>query len=171
MDALEKPRSNSTLKTLPEDRQADIAEYAQDHSLADTLTWLKVNGVDTSTGAISRFLSWYSVRRQLVQNKSAVQEVIRHLKEEDPDTTPEQLSALGEKFFLGLAIANRDPHAWWLAQQASCRKSELQLEFQKYHDQIQARKDAIQRELDTAKSSGGLSPETIDKIEKELNLF
>ena len=159
------------MKTLPEDRQAEIAEYARDHTIVDTVQWLSANGVQTSTGPVSLFLSWYAVKKQLTQNNSAVHEVLTELANQDPNMTTERLTELGQKFYLGLAIEKRDPRAWFLVQQITCRHNELQLQLQKYRDQIQARKDAIQRELDAAKSAGGLSPETIERIEHELNLF
>jgi hypothetical protein len=46
MDTSEKPRADAKLKTLPEARQADIAEYAHAHALAETVTWLNAKGVD-----------------------------------------------------------------------------------------------------------------------------
>ena len=171
MNPTDKPRADAKIKTLPEERQADIADYARDHTLAETITWLATNGVQISSGPLSDFLSWYHLRRQLDQNHSAVQQIIAALKEQDSLITPEQLNEIGQKFFVSLAMEKRDPRSWYLAQQIACRKSEIQLDFQKYRDQLQARKEAIQRELDTAKSNGGLSPETIEKIEHELNLF
>jgi hypothetical protein len=35
---------------------------------------------------------------------------------------------------------------------------------------LKAKKEAIERELEIAKELGGLTPETVKKIEKELNL-
>ena len=41
----------------------------------------------------------------------------------------------------------------------------------KYRDQVAAQKAALERELNAAKNEGGLSPETLAKIERELNLI
>jgi len=171
MTPTDKPRADSKLKTLPDERQAEIVDYARDHTITETVTWLSANGVQTSRAALSPFLSWYHMKSQLTQNQSAVQEVLATLTEQNPAITPEQLNEIGHKFFTALALEKRDPRAWYLSQQIACRKAEIQLEFQKYSDQVQARKEAIQRQLDAAKSAGGLSPETIEKIEHELNLF
>jgi hypothetical protein len=70
-----------------------------------------------------------------------------------------------------MAIEKQDLKMWSMAQQIACTKARLDLQYQKYHDEVQARKNAIQKDLDDAKSEGGLSPETIARIEKELNLF
>jgi len=93
------------------------------------------------------------------------------VKDQSPKISVEELNEVGQKFFIAMALEKRDPRAWFLAQQIACRKAEVNLALQKYSDQIQARKEAIQHELDAAKSTGGLSPETIEKIENELSLF
>jgi len=41
----------------------------------------------------------------------------------------------------------------------------------KYRDQVAAQKAALERELHAAKNEGGLSPETLAKIERELKLM
>jgi len=45
------------------------------------------------------------------------------------------------------------------------------LKFQRYRDDVQRRKETIQRELDQAKGKGGITPETLHRIEQELNLL
>src|SRR5437773_6794122 len=100
MNTTDKPRADAKLKTLPEERQADIADYARDHTLADTVTWLAANGVQTSSGPLSIFLSWYHLKHQLNQNQSAVQEILTALSEQDPAITSERLNEIGQKFFV-----------------------------------------------------------------------
>jgi hypothetical protein len=41
----------------------------------------------------------------------------------------------------------------------------------KYRDQVAAQKAALERQVHAAKNEGGLSPETLAKIERELNLM
>jgi hypothetical protein len=171
MDLNTKPRPESKLKLLPEDRQSEIAEFALGHTLADTVVWLATSGIELSTCALSKFLAWYRLKQQMAKNELIVKELLTTLAEQNPDLTPDRIAELGQIFFSSLALEKQDPKAWYLAQQIVLRKAQFQLAFQKYHDQVQARKEAIQRELDAAKSNGGLSPETIQKIENELNLF
>ncbi len=45
------------------------------------------------------------------------------------------------------------------------------LEFEKYREQVAQRKEAIAKQLDAARSKGGLQPETLDAIERELKLL
>jgi hypothetical protein len=171
MDPEPKVRPDAKLKTLPEERQAEISEYALHHTLDQTIEWLGANGIQITIGPVSEFLSWYRAKHQMTRSQLVVQELASTFTKQNPDLTPERVDQIGHMFFSSMAIEKQDPRAWYLAQQIACRKSEIQLAFQKYHDQVQARKEAIQRELDLAKSKGGLSPETIEKIEHELNLF
>jgi len=45
------------------------------------------------------------------------------------------------------------------------------LAFEKYKEDLSERKSRIQKELDKAKRRGGIRPETLAKIERELNLL
>ncbi|MGA3268878.1 MAG: hypothetical protein ABSE16_18915 [Verrucomicrobiota bacterium] len=58
---MRKTRSDAKLKTLPEYRQAAIERYALNHSLDQTVKWLRHNRLRVSANALSRFLK---VRRQ-----------------------------------------------------------------------------------------------------------
>jgi hypothetical protein len=46
-----------------------------------------------------------------------------------------------------------------------------ELNEQKYRDQVAAQKAAIERELNAAKDSGGISPQTLERVERELKLL
>jgi len=165
-----KIRPDGKLKTLPEQRQEDIAAYAAAHTLAETVQWLDANGVETSIGRLSVFLSWYRTNHQIACNDSALHELLDKY-DRDPKISPKRLHEIGHNFFAKMALEKQDPKMWYLSQQIACSREQIDLERQKYHDHIQAKKEAIQKELDSAKSQGGLSPETIEKIEHELNLF
>lgn len=52
-------------------------------------------------------------------------------------------------------------------EKLSQSRAKLELELQKYKDAVAA----IQREMNAAKSSGGISPETMTRIESELKLL
>ena len=171
MDSQPKPHPDSILKALPEERQSEIAEYAVNHTLQETADWLSSNGIDTCPATVSRFLSLYRLNQQMARNELVVNELLKTLAKQDPNLTAERVAELGQIFFASLALEKQDPKAWYLAQQISLRKAQLHLAYQKFNEEIQARKEAIQKQLAEAKSSGGLTDETIGKIERELRLF
>jgi hypothetical protein len=170
MNTTDKPRADAILKNLPEPRQAEIASFATNNTISDTLSWLEESGIQISNCALSRFLSWHRLKQQLIRNDSALLTVIEEAAKQNPVLDAEKLYETGCVFFAGSAIEKQDPRAWYLIQLLAFRKAHSQLEYAKYRDNVEARKAAIQRELDSAKDSGGITPETLAKIERELNL-
>ncbi len=108
MSANQKPRADSKLKTLPEDRQAAIAEYARSHSLSDVVTWLRADGLATSSAALSVFLSWWGLQQQFKQDDATTESLLEELKREIPGLTEQQLDELGQRTFSLLSIRNQD---------------------------------------------------------------
>lgn len=131
MSADKKPRADSKLKTLPEERQAVIAEYALGHSLAETVAWLREDGLVTSGAALSEFLSWHRLSHQLKRNESTVAQLLSHLRQER-GMSDEELQKAGQAFFSALAIEQQDSKAWFLSQQTALKKEQLNLDRQKF---------------------------------------
>ena len=132
MSTPRKARSDAHLKTLPPERQEDIVEYARDHSLKDTKAWLAGDGVVTSAGALSEFLSWWALRDRLTRNESTVETVLEQLKQTRPDLTEDDLFNAGQAFFSALAIEQMDPKAWKGTQDLRFKQQEVRLEREKY---------------------------------------
>jgi hypothetical protein len=170
MNPTEKPRSDSILKTLPEDRQSEIVSFATNNTIPDTLSWLEEAGIQISNCALSRFLSYHRLKEQIARNECAILTVIEGVSKKNPALDTETVYESAHIFFAGAALERQDPRAWYLMQQLSLHRAQSKLEAAKYHDNVEARKAAIQRELDLANDSGGITPETLAKIERELNL-
>jgi hypothetical protein len=134
-----KPQSNAVLKTLPEERQAEIFSRLTtkttawpDTSLEAVRGWLADDGVKTSTAALSEFHSWYSLSRQLERNGSVVEMLIEVAKQADPEITPEEIQRFGQAFFSALALQQQDPKGWFLTQQTELKKQSLEDERAKF---------------------------------------
>ena len=54
---------------------------------------------------------------------------------------------------------------------ALAKLSDQGIKHQRYKDEVAARKERIQKELDQAKGKGGITKETLRRIEQELNLL
>lgn len=133
-----KARGDSVLKTLPAERQASIAEHAQAHKLAETVAWLKEDGLKVSSNQVSQFLSWYVLRQQLRQNASTVEALLEDLKQEQPDITPEQLDSAGQMFFTALSLEQKDTAAF-VSVRSSRAKAILEMEKLKLRQQAEER--------------------------------
>lgn len=55
--------------------------------------------------------------------------------------------------------------------QALSKLADSGLKYQRYHAEVQAAKERMQNELEASKGTGGLKPETIERIERELKLL
>lgn len=133
-----KPRSDSKLKTLPAERQADIfarmnLPVKQGGGIANVLEWLRKDGLQTSAGALSEFYSWYSLQQQFSRNESTVEVLLEKFKEADPNATPEKILQMGQAFFSALALEQQDPKVWFLTQQIGLKKEQLSLDKKKFN--------------------------------------
>lgn len=134
-----KPRSDAALKTLPPDRQADIAEHLRSHSLAETAKWLADDGFKTSSRALSEFRSWHALAETLRDNDSTVQALLADLKSAKPGMTPDELDAAGQMFFTALSINQKDSLGWKRAQDVKIKSGVLKLNWDKFRfDAVQA---------------------------------
>jgi hypothetical protein len=142
---MRKPNSNAVLKTLPDERQATIAQYARDHSLEETAKWLGDDGIKTSTGALSNFLSWHSLQQQLSRNASTVETLLAEALKANPNWTPAQIEQAGQAFFSALALEQQDPKQWFFAQQLALKKQGLEFDQAKF---LESKKDGQVRALE-----------------------
>jgi hypothetical protein len=126
-DPIQKARSDAKLKNLPEERQDAIAEHARDHSLADTVAWLKDDGLNTSTRALSEFLSWYGLRRRFQVCEQNSLHLIELLKQKRPQMAESEREAWANEFFQMQAIDRNDPELY-LAFASAKFKGELEKE-------------------------------------------
>ena len=162
---MRKYRGDCKLRTLPAERQAEVAEHALTHRLQETVTWLAEQGIHCCLRTVSRFLSQYQLARQLEQNAATVETLIETLAAHEQTVTPERLQVLGQIFFAQLALEKRDPRIWHLAQEIELRKQRLDLDRQKHREKVEARKG------ETEAGSGSITAETLDRIEREIKLM
>ena len=119
---LMKPRPDAKLKTLPEPRQAQIADFARTHSLAQTVQWLAGQQFKTSSSAVSQFLRWYRIQQDMARNETALQNKLVDFVRKDPT---QRLDTLGHLLFGLSAIKTQDPLAWYRCQTIALCKSAL----------------------------------------------
>jgi hypothetical protein len=143
-DPLQKPRSDSRLKTLPEERQEAIVEYARSHSVAETVGWLRDDGVKTSHGALSEFLSWFKLRRRFQIAEQDSLNLVELLRQKRPAMSEAERQEWANDFFQVQAIKDNDPDTFLAFSSARfkaelekeklrIKQEELQLAKQKFH--------------------------------------
>jgi len=135
-DDLPKPRSDSVLKTLVEERQHEIAEFSRSHGVIKTAQWLSCKGVRTSKSAVARFLAWYRSRQTFLRCHTAASNLVAELAMERPELTPERLHEVGHIFFTSLALQKQDQKSWHMNEQITLKKARLHFETRKYEDKL-----------------------------------
>lgn len=179
-----KPRSDAALLNLPEEQQARLADwllggvpYHEAKVLVEKEFGLKIK----SLNPFSTF--WREVcqphllarrRRALTTAEERAEEAKRNPGQFDLAT----MDALRQKAY-ELAespdASARDVKAVLTlllkARDQEIKQQELELALTKYRDQVNARKAAMEAEISRAKSRGGITPETLEKIEAELRLL
>jgi len=174
MSANKKPRADSVLKTLPPDRQAVIAEYLRAHSLEDTRAWLAEDGLKTSIAALSEFFSWHALEVKRQRREQAIEHWMECEKLDHPELSDEELFTRGQRKFSMISIAEEDPENWARIQATGFKKLQLSQEDRriKLLEQKAAAFDRAQAALSEARNSkGGITPETLKRIESELKLL
>ena len=126
------------LKTLPEERQAEIIELMRDRSLNETVKELAKDGFKTSRTALGEFWSWWHLRQRFNQVGAFSEQMVEMLKEEAPRISDETLERYGQRLFKARAIEmeQADPEAaaliWHRMQKLRLQGEIVQLERQKF---------------------------------------
>lgn len=171
-----KPRADSKLKTLPEDRQIQAYEWVRDLGYEKALVLLeKELQVSTSIGALHDFWHW--------KNKS-VQEnrILRAITASDEilQTAGENLGKLEQATAAALqqatfeAVMSGDPdHIKILGnlliktRKAALDEAQLEQRVREYEEKAAQAKTEIAK----AVQGGGLSPEAIARIEEAAKIL
>lgn len=166
---MRKPRSDSALKTLPEERQAEIGQLLASRSLADVRGILAEQGITTSEAALSEFWSWYQLRAALRRREDRVSELVEQMKQEDPGLPQDRLFALGQSLFGALSIAEEDGRTWVNTQRLALDRDRLALDQRKVA-LLESKLLRVQQEVRAAKE-GGLTTEALARIEEAAKLL
>jgi len=103
-----KPRSDSRLKNLPDDRQLEIIKHLRDHKGEETVAWLRADGLETSEASLSEFRSWWVLQQQFNSVAEDTQTVVDLLKEERPELSEEAIQEYANKVFSLKALKTED---------------------------------------------------------------
>lgn len=131
-----KTRPDAVLQNLPEDRQDEIGSWMLpgkgNKSFAKIQKILAGDGIRVSQQALSRFYSWWWLRKQNQQTEEDVQTILELDKQTDPSLTPDQLFNRGQRLFSILAMKNQDEKAWFFIQKLNQGREDTKLNRQKF---------------------------------------
>ncbi len=181
---MRKTRSDAVLLNLPEEQQAKLADwllsgvpYYQAKILLQQEFGVEVRSLDSfrsfwqevcqpqvlirrKRAASSAEQRAEEAKRNPAQFDLATMDAIRQKAyelAESPDANTEDVKSI-----LQLLLKARDQDR---------QERELELQLSKYRDQVAERKRAMEAEIGKAKAAGGITAETLEKIERELKLL
>lgn len=153
-----KPRSDSPLKNLSEERQAQVIEWcntpkqvAEDgvtvtcvggHKFAKQQ--LADDGLKVSEGALSDFYSWWHLRRDFQQADQQTEDILELIKKLDPEITAEKLEAAGHLIFTKNAVASRDAKEFREMEYLKLAKLSARTKGRQKDEELQIRRDTFQ---------------------------
>lgn len=188
-----RPRSDSVLMSLPDDRQRELFDFC-DGLRSEGLRAIRAKlssekGVKVGLATLSNFLNWYSLKSKLGSVSEMADSVARILKETpDLDLSDDKIMRAAQAFFEARAMQESDAETYvklagvrrgsaelkLKQRQADLRKesiaiqrSALEQKVREYEEKIQAAKVA----LEGIKSKGGISAETMAEIEQAARIL
>jgi len=173
---MKKPRPDAKLMTLPDALQEELYQLLRRTTLEKAKAWLADNHeVDTSTGSLSKFFSWYPQSAWL-KHSADFADQLKASMEKLPALAgkAQEISAIAQAAFeiqaaqdrnapLHLALVKRRQKDTELA----LKREHQDLAVRQYEEKISAARDALEK----ARSRGGLSAETRELIEQQLKLL
>lgn len=162
--------------------------FLQGKSLAEAREQLKLDGVSVS---LSRLSVWWQQRQSAKAEEQLLAQIAsgaRQCKEveaafaEHPAPELDTIIRLHRVLIMKLSTqAHADPSLLELVARLTKptmeyaklveKRRELELQEAKYRDHVAERKAALEAEISAATGSGGITPATREKIERELNLL
>ena len=107
-----KPRSDSPLNLLSDDRQAALIEFLTDHPLREAVQQLAAEGVQTTESALSRFRAAYALRLDDGPEQAAIEFLAQPSQKPGEILSREELFERGQYKLMARAILNNDHKAW-----------------------------------------------------------
>jgi hypothetical protein len=124
-----KTRADSKLGILTQERQAEIAEHARTHTLAETRAWLREDGITIGSSALSEWLSSWSLRQIFSEAESNATEFRTWLLKAMPELSEEQLDQRAALMFQFQAVRTGDADTYlaFASARAKARLEEAKL--------------------------------------------
>jgi hypothetical protein len=83
-------------------------EYAASHSIADTVAWLKADGLRVSNRMVSEFLSWSQDQQDLDNCGATLETFEEFCRKRNPDWSPEKVRETACAFFIEQSVGRKD---------------------------------------------------------------
>ena len=170
-----RPRSDSALMSLPDDRQRELFDFCDGHR-GEGLRKLRVmlqeeQGVNVSLATLSNWLNWYALRAKIGGVAAMADNLARVLKER-PDLNLDDATIMraAQAFFEARAMEENDAETYVKLAAARRGAAELRIKERRVtleEDKVRQAKEKLQAIV----SKGGISAETMAEIEEAARIL
>ena len=170
-----RPRSDSALMSLPDDRQRELFDFCDGHR-ADGLRKIRLllqeeQGVTVSLSTLSNWLNWYSLRAK-VQGVAAMADDLAKILKETPGLKLDDATVMrtAQAFFEAKAMQENDADTY--VKLAGVRRGTADLRIRERRIRLEEDKVAqAKAKLQGIISKGGISAETMAQIEEAARIL
>lgn len=174
-------RADAKLKNLPEGKLDELwllrhpLDGGKRKKIREIAALLpKRFGLSASISTVSGFYKWLRQKRRTEAARKRAEQAKRELLEQNPDATPDELERLGQMIFTSETVEDGDIKGFVALLKASNTRRKLEIEERRVKLlEEKARKaeqiEALMKERKAA--GGGLSDETLEKIERTLGML
>lgn len=170
-----RPRSDSALMSLPDERQRELFDFCDGHrkdGLRKIRELLKdEQGVEVSIGTLSNWLNWYSLRSKLANVSEMADSVARILKETPGlDLDDAKIMRAAQAFFEAKAMQENDAGTY--VRLAGVRRGTAEIRIKERRLTLEEKKfAAVRAAVDNAVKTGALTVEGRAEIEKAMGMM
>jgi len=177
-------RADAKLANLPAERQEELWELRHPAGGGERMTLEEIRaslpglvGFSVSLSTLSEYYSWVRQRRRLERAADRSRQAAAQFARENKDLTPEDLERLGQMLFMSESVEGGDGKLFVSLIRSRNRAKALELDRAKFDAALAAQKRAedakaaLGEATRRARESGGLSEETLLRIEEAAQLL
>lgn len=145
-----KPRSDSKLKNLPEDRQEQIIAWSRmpkteecPGGLQHAREQLAADGIQVSLRALSEFVSWWQLENRFSGAAARAEQFEKKLLE-NPDFSPERAREAGQALFTMEAMASGDAATFVSLESLALAQRSAKTKYQLEREKLEVSKKRLQ---------------------------
>jgi hypothetical protein len=154
------------------------------HSYKECVAWLAADAIVVGKEQLRKWRDWYYLRSLRQQSRDDARTLLESEAQEGETIPEEKIQRIGNQLFAMMAIKERDVQAWAAVQNVQQNERRLAQNEEKLRqsekslglatrkvEMLERKMQSALDQLSAAKSKGGVTPETLEKIEQTLKLL
>jgi hypothetical protein len=176
-----KVNAHAKVKNLPEGDQETLwllmhptDSTVPPYTLEAALVHLQEeHGIECALSTLSEWHSWYALRKRMENAQARADQAKLEWLRENPDASPDELERLGQMVFTAESIEAGNIKGFVALMRERSKRKALEIDAAKLAilQRKADRLDELEAKAKEIKQGGGLTPETLEVMEKQLKLL